>query len=618
VLVEQRRNTCFGPVVTPVIALGCGAGEDYVLRSPDTLPLARHSIQATIHMMKASNAIEFRERAKSWVRPSMHCVFGDMAGDVGYTPLAAVPLRHMPCDPATGTEAIIGSENGLDWNGFIPYDVLPWTIKSDGFLAIANNRPAGSWYKLPMLLKGASARSTPRWTRLWKFFTLDLPIGQNKYDADSLVESLVFDPVAIHREQFVRRVLHVTAPGSGWPALTHTPSQDLIDWYNDGAKSFESDPRFVEALIVGDGWFLPPGDPRFVELERVFGNGFSGGTALLRHIVSRDLDSPADALDPADLLDAEIVVLVDAMLGVTPPPVTELDLSVTFEHFDSWPDQAPVHPDGQHDVSVDVLCQDKETLWSATGKIYTQVVDLADPNSSGILHPLGNHEDKDDPFLGEHDRDGNVEAWRGNASVPTETVAGMNSTLDRGSLGVPSNLDIVDPADPINPPVSGEPVVPPYTPPLSEHFGSGYAGWDPKRALALELVSHGTAEEVRPGDVVTVAVHGAQDGTNWRLRVGTVKTNALVDAVNRNYVDVMCVYVPPPPSREGILGGHYSCQIVEHFDGDGDGVFVDVPIPSTVESEFVYFQAYADSLGGGYEPLATVSTSGLSVRMTYP
>lgn len=624
-----RKSTCFGPVVTPLIDQSCcTVTSEFVLRTSANFLSERHSLQASLLMPKAESAAELRERAKYWVAPPMHCVFGDDEGDIGYTPLAAVPLREEPCRADEGIDALGGSVNGRgfanrDWQEIVPFDFLPWAIKdiSDtndagpDVVMIANNRPAGSWYDVPMLLKNPSDTSTNRWVRMWKYFNIDNV--QTSYTTED-IGTLALDPIAVHREQIARLTKHIRDDNANVSLTTTLHAgdiQDIIDWYGSGAESDAGDSDFtgisaLKNLSIKSTWG---------ELELLYGEGKAGGFALLRELAQRDLSSTADPLDPAVLEDAEIVLLVnDALnaianaLGGPNPPSLQLSYG-PFEHFKQYPDAETLHTNSaektNHDIPAqDLVCQDIETLWSAVNKIYTHVVDMDAPGAAAVMHPLGNHEDFEEPELGEHDRDGIVDAWKSGVSGPN-VVSQMNGNVSgRGSLAKPgpTNPDglLADSDAVAGAGVTG------FQTPLVTYYGASYPGWNPQRGISLELQSAVT--EVEPGDSITIRLSGVDNGSNWSLRLGTEKTNVLkTDGLNRTYVGLLCTEVTGPGGIQT-----YNC-LAEYVSPTGGDTF-SVTIPAGVVDDFVYLQATGTAPSDPNEPAPEVSSSGMAIRITQP
>lgn len=621
------KGTCFGPVVTDLLELSCpDCTDDYVLRSTQNSFLERHALQAAIHMLKAQNVNEFRERTKYWVGPALHCAFGDTNGHIGYTPLMAAPLRGDPA-PNAGLIAVSdGEDPAKDWQGSIPYDFLPWVTKNPAnpndagpeLLIVANQRPVGAWYPIPLLLTSSSSPNT-RWLAFWDYFEHN----QGPYNTESLAE-LAFDPVSRLRREIVRLGKHIYEEFGGTGLSTTSidallgPLGDgdsgLIGWYEDGAKSLFDDNRIADIAALQElRLATTPIQVKAVTDE--YGTGRAGGIAFLRDMIERDLeDTEPLTPGPGQDLDNAIINLVNISLtqSAMNAPAT-ISPTRDYLNFSSlYKDMAPAyssHPDNVIDVlGQTVLCKDGTTLWSTGSKIYTHIVDMADPSSAGVMHPLGNHEDPLDLELGEHDRDDAQNSAWGDASFSQTPVVpdGMQAAIRRGTLGRPGTTGEIALDSDETSGIAG-PAVAAFETPLVSYYGSPYPGWNPERSISLEIVGNPT--EVERGDTLDIRVHGAQAGSSWTLYVGGAKKNVLVDGLNREYVDILC-------TGPGRRGGVYSCGVVLYQDPDGDGVFTNVSIPATLIGDNITMQAFANAPTDPNEPATQVSTAGMEIRVT--
>jgi penicillin amidase len=150
--VVHARETRHGPIMDSYL-LGTsdayvvegGIAETYALRfvgfeegiSPST----------TWSLNTAGSWDEFREALRGWHSPGQNVVYADVDGHIGYQCTGLHPVR-----PAgDGTVPVPGWTSDHEWQGWVPYDELPWSLDpDDGFLVTANNRPHDDSY--PWLL----------------------------------------------------------------------------------------------------------------------------------------------------------------------------------------------------------------------------------------------------------------------------------------------------------------------------------------------------------------------------------------------------------------------------------------------------------------------------------
>ncbi len=75
--------------------------------------------------------------------PSINCVFGEREGNIGYMTVAAIPIRSKLA-PLAGRAAHEGWTSETDWQGIVPYELLPQVINpKQGWPVSANHRAIG-------------------------------------------------------------------------------------------------------------------------------------------------------------------------------------------------------------------------------------------------------------------------------------------------------------------------------------------------------------------------------------------------------------------------------------------------------------------------------------------
>jgi penicillin amidase len=85
----------------------------------------------------------FREALRDWHVPGQNFVYADVDGTIGYQCTGLYPVRRR----GDGTMPVPGWTAEHEWDGFVPFDELPWSVDPDeGFLATANNRPHDDAY----------------------------------------------------------------------------------------------------------------------------------------------------------------------------------------------------------------------------------------------------------------------------------------------------------------------------------------------------------------------------------------------------------------------------------------------------------------------------------------
>jgi penicillin G amidase len=121
-------------VTSPEVVPG-GITETYALRWVG----AQHAIRPTtlLRMGQAGSFQEFREAVRTWECPGQNLVYADVDGTIGYQCTGLYPIRRR----GDGTLPVPGWTDEYEWDGFVPFDELPWAEDPDeGFLATANNK----------------------------------------------------------------------------------------------------------------------------------------------------------------------------------------------------------------------------------------------------------------------------------------------------------------------------------------------------------------------------------------------------------------------------------------------------------------------------------------------
>ena len=401
------RWTEIGPIVNSLLE-DVEPGEHYALAALPLVDRDRHTIQATLAMMSATNAAEFAEAASGWRSPSVHCVYGDSNGAVGYAALAAVPVRAAgSCLGGTGSQD--GSLSSQAWQGFIPAELMPQIrLPEGGTLFSANHIPVGSWYPIPLHLgTGGSGDSARSW-RLRELLTL--PAGAGPHTAIDVLEARDNDVNPVRRD-IVRTALFLRGQV---PTIFSGAANRTLDrlepWLAAGAHSSLDEPDFALAWHLdtnfrGDDWpQLVPlwGSNNLIHMLKDFG-----------HRIEANPDAPAEfSLDEIAFLDNALSAAwreVRMLYGGDPEEwqsalAAELG-SLRVRYFGSLAGFGSVDPG--LDVTVTGFTRpDPKTLGNQRSQSYTLFSHLA-PNGQRVgLHPIGESEHADSPYF-----DVSSEAW---------------------------------------------------------------------------------------------------------------------------------------------------------------------------------------------------------------
>jgi penicillin amidase len=140
--VLEVRESRHGPILdsylvgmgTPTVVEG-GITRTYALRFVGFDEAVQLS---TIAQLDAARTFEeFRAAAAEWSCPGQNFVYADVEGNIGYQCTGRYPIRRQ----GDGTIPVPGWTAAFEWEGFVPFEELPWSYNPPrGYLGTANNK----------------------------------------------------------------------------------------------------------------------------------------------------------------------------------------------------------------------------------------------------------------------------------------------------------------------------------------------------------------------------------------------------------------------------------------------------------------------------------------------
>jgi penicillin amidase len=95
------------------------------------------SLESVLGIGRARDFEGFRSALRGWECPGQNMVFADIDGNIGYQLTGLYPLRRR----GDGSYPVPGWSSDYGWDGFIPFEELPWAYNPpEGFLATANTK----------------------------------------------------------------------------------------------------------------------------------------------------------------------------------------------------------------------------------------------------------------------------------------------------------------------------------------------------------------------------------------------------------------------------------------------------------------------------------------------
>lgn len=399
------RETVFGPVVSE-FTLGRRDEEVAVKRVP-LCGDATETHEAAFAMMRARSAREFLGAIAGWRFPSANCVFGDRAGDIGYSTVGAIPVRSAS-SPKLNL-AHDGSLSANDWQGFVPADLLPHVLNPKrGYLVSANHRSIQSFYRVTLGNSTGSAGDTDRGWRIKQRIQTALA-GDVKVTPDDVL-AMQSDSVNAVKQAILKVGYHLRDRQEFTFSEAAVKALDYLEgWYANGARSESSLPG-TEVANQMNILFREMAEP----LAGTYGGGVSGLVLAVKTMTQRIEREPSGVFTEQEcaFIDRTLAQAwqgCEASYGRDPGGWVEAargagqgtrlgyleSLSGYPSLDDRWAIQRPL---------LRVL--DGSTILAQPGQSYTQFVPLHDPDQALSILPPGPSENPASPY-----RFSNLAAW---------------------------------------------------------------------------------------------------------------------------------------------------------------------------------------------------------------
>ncbi len=166
----QVRSTDHGPILSEVSEQVAAAGRRPVIggvvqQEALAVSIAWSGLEpgttadAIFALDAAEDFASFRDAARSFVAPALSLLYADVEGNIGYQSAGLVPVRRAST-PGTkpGYLPSPGSDSQWDWQGWVPFDDMPWALNPRaGFIVAADQMVSTS--STPFL----SAEWDPGW-----------------------------------------------------------------------------------------------------------------------------------------------------------------------------------------------------------------------------------------------------------------------------------------------------------------------------------------------------------------------------------------------------------------------------------------------------------------------
>jgi penicillin amidase len=201
----------------------------YALRWTATEGLLEPS--ALVDGANAESFEELRESLRGLSCPGQNVVYADVNGTIGYQLTGVYPIRRN----GDGTTPVPGWTSDHEWDGFVPYEELPWSKNPErGYIVTANNRPHDDAY--PHLI-GHDFHTSHRARRI-----VEVVEAKQKMSVDD-AEDLQVDTESIAARELVPRL------------TAFEPSNDDERWALELLRAWKGDQRADSApAAVYNAW----------------------------------------------------------------------------------------------------------------------------------------------------------------------------------------------------------------------------------------------------------------------------------------------------------------------------------------------------------------------------
>lgn len=388
------RETHVGPIVSAFSFRKSGEPEVALKRVPlcDT---EVDTIQAVFRMMRAKNASEFECALGDWRFPSANCVYGDGDGNIGYAVLGAIPVRSKQATEWAGREAMPGTGDSWDWQGFVPSELLPRVSNpKSGLLLSANHRPVGSFYRIPL---GISTGSMGDTVRSWR---LRERLNAKKKFTPLDVLDVHYDTTNPARREIVRLGLHLRKTQRQKMSTEALKALDVLEQWLDSGASSDLERNGAALATRISTFFRMIATP--VALQ--YGGGESGLARFLKDACERTSANP-EALLSDDERQFVDTVLANAWreTGGTSARGGRSRNRAKSRHgeklgwFDSLDGFGSL--DEHEDLPMaGITCLDGQTIHSQAAQSYTQWVPLHNVDGAKTICPIGHSDRPNSPY----------------------------------------------------------------------------------------------------------------------------------------------------------------------------------------------------------------------------
>ncbi|MCF7824065.1 MAG: penicillin acylase family protein [Candidatus Marinimicrobia bacterium] len=214
----QVRETHHGPIINDVHS---------ILMKNESPPISMswvgnymtNELEAFFGLNTARNWNDFSSAVSKFWIPGQNMIYADLEGNIGWRPAVALPLRAK----GTGLVPLPGDDPQWDWQGFVPFDEMPYLFNPDqGYIATANNKTIGD--EFPYYIS-AYWEPPARANRINEM----LRVPGKKYDVNDM-QAIQMDVLSDHARDLTPYFVELLATSDRSQANYQAAYDALINW----------------------------------------------------------------------------------------------------------------------------------------------------------------------------------------------------------------------------------------------------------------------------------------------------------------------------------------------------------------------------------------------------
>ena len=240
-VVLEVRESRHGPILNDAWNgpdQGSGAGQVFslawtALREDDL------TLQAGLGLPHVRDWESFVTNARDFHSPQQNITYADVNGNIGFLAPGLIPIRRGHLHERSGTMPRPGWDASYDWQGFVPFEELPWVYNPPGgAIVTANQQIVSDHYPHHLTFEWAGGYRAQR--------IMEKLAEPGRHDVESF-RALQQDRVSLFARALLPRLRRVDVPSGAGKAAVH--ARALLDGWDGAMDSDRPEPLIFHAWI---------------------------------------------------------------------------------------------------------------------------------------------------------------------------------------------------------------------------------------------------------------------------------------------------------------------------------------------------------------------------------